>query len=54
LHELPKEKSVEAKNKRPVLLARAVLVLEGVLPDRLMPMKHMLGVEVIENVAPSE
>jgi len=33
--------------------ARAVLVLEGVLPDGLLPMKHMLGVEVIENVASS-
>lgn len=34
--------------------ARAVLVLEGVLPKRLVPMKHMLGVEVIESVVPSK
>lgn len=32
--------------------ARAVLVLEGKLPDRLVPMKHMLGVEVIEGIVP--
>jgi hypothetical protein len=34
--------------------ARAVLVLEGVLPTRLIPLKHMLGVEVIERVVPSD
>ena len=33
--------------------ARGILVLEGSLPNRLVPMKHMLGVEVIESVAPS-
>ncbi|SIQ12484.1 hypothetical protein SAMN05421829_102378 [Aromatoleum tolulyticum] len=31
---------------------RAVLVLECSLPDALIPMKHMLGVEVLENVSP--
>lgn len=30
--------------------ARAVLVLEGKLPNQLTPMKHMLGIEVIEGV----
>lgn len=33
--------------------ARAVLILEGVLPASLIPLKHMLGVEVIERVVPS-
>jgi hypothetical protein len=32
--------------------ARAVLVLEGILPTRLIPLKHMLGVEVVESVVP--
>lgn len=32
--------------------ARAVLVLEGVLPPELVPLKNMLGVDVLENVKP--
>jgi len=31
---------------------RAVLVLESYLPSRLLSMKHMLGVEVLEGVVP--
>ncbi len=30
--------------------ARAVLILENEFPDKLMPLKHILGVEVFDNV----
>jgi hypothetical protein len=32
--------------------ARSVLVLQGVLPDRLVPLKNILGVEVVDCVEP--
>ena len=32
--------------------ARAILVLEGSLPDEMIPLKNILGIEVIENVIP--
>jgi hypothetical protein len=33
--------------------ARALLVLEGALPTELLPIKNLLGIEVIEHVSPS-
>lgn len=33
--------------------ARAVLVLEGLLPTQLLPLKNMLGIQVIESVVPA-
>jgi hypothetical protein len=32
--------------------SRVVLVLQGGLPAELLPVKHMLGIEVIENITP--
>ncbi len=32
--------------------ARTILVLEGLLPDGLIPLKNILGIEVIENITP--
>jgi hypothetical protein len=32
--------------------ARTILVLESSLPDALIPLKNILGIEVIENVVP--
>lgn len=32
--------------------ARTILVLEGSLPDNLIPLKHILEIEVIENIVP--
>jgi len=32
--------------------ARAILVLEGPLPNTLIPLKHILEIEVIENIVP--
>ena len=33
--------------------ARALLVLEGQLPQRLIPLKNLLQVEVIEGIRPT-
>ncbi len=34
------------------ILARSVLVLEHRLPSELVPLKHMLGIEVVEEILP--
>lgn len=33
--------------------ARSILVLENTLPDNLLPLKNMLGIEVVEQVNPA-
>lgn len=33
---------------------RVVLILEGSLPSKLIPLRNMLGIEVLENVTPEE
>jgi hypothetical protein len=47
-HLLEAEQVVEGQ----VPNVRVVLVLQGTLPAALLPIQHMLGVEVVENVVP--